>query len=131
MDLKNKRIGIAITGSFCTFSKVIEQIKTIVDKGADVLPIMSNNTYTMDTKFGEAKHFTAEVEKITGKKIITTIQEAEPIGPKKMTDIMLVAPCSGNTIAKLSNGIVDNAVTMGVKSHLRNRKSRCNCGVNK
>ena len=120
MDIKNKKIGIIMTGSFCTFSKVIEQIKELVKRGADVIPIMSYNSYTLDTKFGEAKDIIKQVEDITGKKIINTIQGAEPIGPKKLTDIMLIAPCSGNTIAKLANGIVDTPAIMAAKSHLRN-----------
>lgn len=120
MDLADKKIGVIMTGSFCTFSKVIEQIKELVKRKADVIPIMSDHSYNLDTKFGEAKKIRAEVEQITGKKIINTIQGAEPIGPKNMTDIMLIAPCSGNTIAKLANGIVDNAATMAAKSHLRN-----------
>lgn len=120
MDIKNKKIGVIMTGSFCTFSKVIEQIKELVKRGADVLPIMSYNSYELDTKFGEAEEVIKKVEDITGKKIIHTIQGAEPIGPKQLTDIMLIAPCSGNTIAKLANGIIDTPATMATKSHLRN-----------
>lgn len=120
MDIKDKKIGVIMTGSFCTFSKVIEQIKELVKRKADVIPIMSYNSYELDTKFGEAKKIREEIESITGKKIINTIQGAEPIGPKKMTDIMLIAPCSGNTIAKLANGIIDTPATMAAKSHLRN-----------
>lgn len=120
MDIKGKKIGVIMTGSFCTFSKVIEQIKNLVKRGADIIPIMSYNSYELDTKFGEAKKIREEVEEITGKKIINTIQGAEPIGPKKLTDIMLIAPCSGNTIAKLANGIIDTPATMAAKSHLRN-----------
>lgn len=120
MDIKNKKIGVIMTGSFCTFSKVIEQIKELVKRGADVLPIMSYNSYQLDTKFGDAQNMIKQVEDITGKKIIHTIQSAEPIGPKKLTDIMLIAPCSGNTIAKLANGIIDTPATMATKSHLRN-----------
>lgn len=121
MKLKNKRIGFAFTGSFCTFKKTISQLKKIVeDEGGIVIPIMSFNTYKMDTKFGTAKEFIEEIEKITKNKIIHTIQGAEPIGPKNLTDIMIVAPCSGNTIAKLANGIIDTPVLMAVKSHLRN-----------
>ena len=89
-------------------------------RGADVLPIMSYNGYELDTKFGEAKEIIKKVEDITGKKIIHTIQGAEPIGPKQLTDVMLIAPCSGNTIAKLANGIIDTPATMAAKSHLRN-----------
>lgn len=120
MDIKDKKIGVIMTGSFCTFSKVIEQIKELVKRGADVLPIMSYNSYELDTKFGEAEEIIKKVEDITGKKIIHTIQGAEPIGPKQLTDIMLIAPCSGNTIAKLANGIIDTPATMAAKSHLRN-----------
>ena len=117
MDIKDKKIGVIMTGSFCTFSKVIEQIKELVKRGADVLPIMSYNSYELDTKFGEAKEIIKKVEDITGKKIIHTIQGAEPIGPKQLTDVMLIAPCSGNTIAKLANGIIDTPATMAAKSH--------------
>ena len=120
MDLKDKKVGVIMTGSFCTFEKVIKQIKEIVNLGAEVIPIMSYNSYELDTKFGKAEDIRAKVESITGKKIINTIQGAEPIGPKNMTDIMLLAPCSGNTIAKLANGITDTPATMATKSHLRN-----------
>ena len=120
MKLNNLKIGFALTGSFCTFSKTIPKIKELVDEGANVLPIMSFNAYEMDTKFGKAHDFIAQVEDITGNKIIHTIQGAEPIGPKKMTDVMVIAPATGNTIAKLANGITDTPVTMAAKSHLRN-----------
>ncbi len=122
MSLKNVKIGFALTGSFCTFSKTIEQIKNLVNLGAEVIPIMSYNSYALDTKFGEASEHIKQIEEITKKHIIHTIQEAEPIGPKKLTDIMIIAPCSGNTIAKLANGITDTPVVMAVKSHLRNQK---------
>lgn len=94
MKLKNKKIGFVLTGSFCTFKITKQQIKNIVKEGADVLPIMSNNSYTLDTKFGNAKEHIKEIEEITGKKIIHTIQDAEPIGPKNLTDILIIAPCS-------------------------------------
>ena len=120
MELKGLKIGFALTGSFCTFSKTIPKIKELVQLGANVLPIMSFNAYNMDTKFGNADDFISEIEEITGKKIIHSIIDAEPIGPKKLTDIMVVAPASGNTMAKLANDITDTPVTMAVKSHLRN-----------
>lgn len=120
LKLKNKRIGFVITGSFCTFKHIIPQMQKIVDEGGDVLPIMSNHAYNMDTKFGLAKEFIKEIEEITGKKVIHTIQEAEPIGPKRMTDILIIAPATGNTIGKLANGIIDDTATMATKSHLRN-----------
>lgn len=120
MKFEGTKIGFALTGSFCTFSKTIPKIKELVKLGADILPIMSFNAYNMDTKFGKAEDFINEIEEITNKKIIHSIKEAEPIGPKKMTDIMVVAPASGNTMAKMANDITDTPVTMAVKSHLRN-----------
>lgn len=94
MDLKQVKIGFVLTGSFCTFKRVIPKMKDLVNMQADLISIMSFNSYEMDTKFGESEHFISEVEEITGKKIIHTIEDAEPIGPKKMTDIMIIAPCS-------------------------------------
>ena len=120
MNLKNKNVGFCLTGSFCTFKNTISQMKELVKEGANVIPILSNNAYQMNSKFGKASDFIKEIEEICMHKIIHTIQEAEPIGPKHMTDIMLIAPCSGNTIAKLSNGIIDTPVLMAAKSHLRN-----------
>ena len=121
MKLKDKKIGFAFTGSFCTFKKTIPQLRKIVEEeGGIVIPIMSFNTYSMDTKFGNSKDFIKEIEEISNNKIIHTIQGAEPIGPKQLTDVMLIAPCSGNTIAKLANGIIDTPATMAAKSHLRN-----------
>ena len=94
MELKVIKIGFALTGSFCTFKKVIPKMKELINQGAEIIPIMSFNSYNLDTKFGKAKDFIKEIEELTDKKIIHTIQEAEPIGPKKMTDIMVIAPCS-------------------------------------
>lgn len=122
MNLKDKKIGFTLTGSFCTFQKVIPKMKEIKKLGAEIIPIMSFNSYNLDTKFGKAKDFIEEIENITGKEIIHTIQEAEPIGPKKMTDIMIIAPCSGNTMAKLACDIIDTPATMAAKSHLRNNR---------
>ena len=122
MRFENLKIGFILTGSFCTFNKVIPVIKELKEMGADILPIMSYNAYNLDTKFGKAKDFIQEIEEITGKEIIHTIQGAEPIGPKGLTDIMIIAPCTGNTIAKLANDIIDTPATMAAKSHLRNNK---------
>ena len=94
MELKGIKIGFALTGSFCTFKKVIPKMKELINQGAEIIPIMSFNSYNLDTKFGKAKDFIKEIEELTDKKIIHTIQEAEPIGPKKKTDIMVIAPCS-------------------------------------
>lgn len=120
MKLEGMKIGFALTGSFCTFSKTIPKIKELIKLGADVLPIMSFNAYNTDTKFGKAEDFIKKIEEITNKKIIHSISDAEPIGPKKMIDILIVAPASGNTMAKIANDIIDTPVTMAVKSHLRN-----------
>lgn len=101
MNLKGKKIGFCLTGSFCTFKKTIEQIKELVKEEATIIPIMSYSAYHLDTKFGKAEDFVSQIEEITGKKIIYTIQGAEPIGPKNMTDIMIIAPCSRKHISKV------------------------------
>ncbi len=116
------KIGYCLTGSFCTFSKSIEAVKELVKSGYDVTPIMSENAYTTDTRFGDAKDIQNELISITGNSIIHTIRQAEPIGPKKMFDVLCVVPCTGNTLAKLANGITDTSVTMAVKSHIRNAR---------
>ena len=120
MELNKIKIGFALTGSFCTFKKTITKIQELINKGAEVIPIMSYNSYKLDTKFGKAQEFIDKLKEITGKEIIHTIQGAEPIGPKKLTDIMIIAPCSGNTMSKLAVDIIDTPVTMAAKSHLRN-----------
>ncbi len=120
--MSNLRIGFAICGSFCTFEKVKEQIRLLCDKGNTVIPIMSYNAYMTDTRFGKACEHITEIEEITGKKIISTLTDAEPIGPKKMLDILVIEPCTGNTLAKLANGITDTPVTLAAKAHLRNNK---------
>ena len=112
LNLKGKNIGFALTGSFCTFRKSIEEIKKLTEEGANVFPIMSYNSYNIDTKFGKADEYINKIEEITGNKIINTIPTAEPIGPKEMFDILIIAPCSGNTIAKLAHDIIDTPVTM-------------------
>lgn len=122
VELAGKNIGYALTGSFCTFRATIKEMKNLVKNGANIFPIMSFNSYNLDTKFGKAEDFIKEIEELTGNKIIHTIQAAEPIGPKEMFDILIVAPCSGNTIARLANDIIDTPVAMAVKSHLRNEK---------
>ena len=120
LKIKDKKIGFVLTGSFCTFKYTIPQIKRIIEEGGVVIPIMSKNAYNMDTKFGTALEFIKEIEEITGKEIIHTIQGAEPIGPKGLTDILIIAPATGNTIGKSANGITDDVGTMATKSHLRN-----------
>lgn len=123
MKLENKKIGFAFTGSFCTFEKTIQEIEKLLKiEGVEIFPIMSFNSYNLDSKFGDARTFIKRIEELTKNSIIHTIPNAEPIGPKRMFDILIVAPCSGNTIAKLSNDIIDTPVTMAVKSHLRNER---------
>ncbi len=117
--MKGKTVGFAMCGSFCTFSKAIEQMKKLKDMGLNVLPIMSFNAYATDTRFGKASDIIKSVEEIAENKIIHTISGAEPIGPKEMCDVLLIAPCTGNTLGKLSLGITDTPVTMAAKSHLR------------
>ena len=115
-------VGFALCGSFCTFEKAINEIKNLKEKDFDVVPIMSYNAYSTDTRFGKAADHIERIESICGKKIISAIADAEPIGPKKMLDILLIEPCTGNTIAKLANGITDTPVTLAAKAHLRNDK---------
>lgn len=120
--LKNKRVGFAITASYCTFSKIIKPLKDIVEAGAVVTPIMSYNASRIDSRFISANEFKKQILDITGNDILDTIPAVEPIGPKSLLDIVIVAPCTGNTIAKLACGITDTPVTMACKSHLRNEK---------
>lgn len=122
MDLSSYTIGYGITGSFCTFEKTKNAVGELVKLGAAVVPIFSYNVQRMDTRFGGAKEFMEAVEEITGNHGIKTIQEAEPIGPKANLDVMVIAPCTGNTMAKLWNGITDSPVLMASKAHLRNQK---------
>lgn len=120
--LEGLRIGYCITGSFCTFGKSFETLSQLISTKAWVVPIMSFNAASIDTRFGKAKDNINHLEYITNRKVIKTIEDAEPIGPKNLFDIIVVAPCTANTLAKLSVGITDTPVTMAVKSHLRNNK---------
>ena len=120
--LKNLKIGYALTGSFCTFEKSFEQAKILRDTGAELIPVMSENASSTDTRFGTAEENIKKFEEICGRNIISSIKNAEPIGPHNLTDLMIVAPCTSNTASKLANGITDTAVTMAVKSHLRSGK---------
>lgn len=122
MDLKNKRIGFAMTGSFCTFRRVLTELEALVSDGADITPIMSGTACSTDTRFGTAEGFLKRIFDITNKPVISTITGAEPIGPQGLLDILIIAPCTGNTLAKLANGISDSSVTLAAKAHLRNQK---------
>ncbi len=116
------KVGFAMCGSFCTFARALEQMKLLAQTGYEVVPIMSETAYSTDTRFGKAQDFRDEITATCGREIIHTIEAAEPIGPKRMTDIMVIAPCTGNTLSKLASSTIDTAVTMAVKSHLRAQK---------
>ncbi len=115
-------IGLAVTGSFCTYHEVIEQIKTWTEAGHKVLPIVSREVLTTDTRFGDAKDFLDKLQKLTKKEVVSTIVQAEILGPSNAIDVLAVAPCTGNTLAKLANGISDDAVSLAAKAHMRNFK---------
>jgi dipicolinate synthase subunit B len=117
--LEGVRIGFAMTGSFCTFSKAFAAAEQLVSLGAELVPILSEHAAGISTRFGTAQEMQERIETIAGRKAILTIEDAEPIGPKHLTDIMAVVPCTSNTAAKLAAGITDSAATMAVKSHLR------------
>ena len=114
--------GFAFCGSFCNHAAALGVLKEFLDSGADILPIMSERVYTTDTRFGKADDFIEKVESMCGKKVIHTIEEAEPIGPVIKLDCLIICPCTGNTCAKMAHGICDTAVTMAAKAHLRNER---------
>ena len=123
METENKKtVGVAITGSFCTHEKITETLRDLKAHGWRVIPVFSENAAKLDTRFGKAADFVAEVQKITGEHGIFTIPEAEPAGPKKLFDVLAIVPCTGNTLAKLSLGITDTPVLMAAKAHLRNER---------
>ena len=122
MSLKGVKIGWALTGSFCNFEFVFPHIEALAKEGADIYPIVSSSVASFDTRFGKAEEWKNKLKEITGKDIISTIVDAEPVGSQLKMDIMIVAPCTGNTIAKLANAITDTPVTMACKAHLRNQR---------
>lgn len=122
MDFNNIKIGMIFTGSFCTYRKAFIELRKLVTAGADVYTIFSDRGATIDTRFGDAAEYLKEAEEVTGHPPILTIADAEPIGPRAYLDIMVIAPCTGNTAAKLCNGIVDSPALMAAKAHLRNEK---------
>lgn len=122
MNLHGVKIGFALTGSHCTIGEVIPQIEKLIKAGTQVFPIISPAVNNVSTRFGEAKDIKERLKKITGNRIIKSIVDAEPIGPQKMFDIIVIAPCTGNTLAKLANGITDTPVLMSAKAQLRNQR---------
>ena len=118
--MEQRNIGFALCGSFCTLGKAVEALEQLAGRYTSVWPIMSEITACTDTRFGQAEYFKKRIEEICGRSIITTVAEAEPIGPKKLLDALVICPCTGNTLAKLAHGVTDGAVTMAAKAHLRN-----------
>lgn len=122
MKLKDLNVGLAVTGSFCTFDKIEEVVKVLVNQGANIYPIFSSNVQFTDSRFGDTGEYMDRITVMTGNRPILRVEDAEPIGPKAYLDILLIAPCTGNTLAKLANGITDSPVLMAAKAHLRNLK---------
>lgn len=122
MTLNGKKIGFAITGSHCTIDEIFPQVERLAQAGAEIYPIFSPAVDSTDTRFGTARKWKEVIKNYTKQPVITTIVGAEPIGPKKILDILIVAPCTGNTLAKLANGITDTPVLMAIKAHLRNQR---------
>lgn len=112
-------LGYAFCGSFCTHSIALRELQKLIDSGYEILPIMSETVWETDTRFGRAVDFQKEVKRICGREIVHTVVDAEPLGPKIKLDAMIISPCTGNTLAKLANGITDTAVCMAAKAHLR------------
>ena len=120
--MSKKTIGFALCGSFCTFTEVLPVLEDLIGRKYNVIPIMSEFAYTTDTRFGKANYFVERLEGITGNKLLHSIAETEPIGPEAMLDLLVIAPCTGNTLGKMATGITDSSVTMAAKAHLRNER---------
>ena len=113
------KIGFCFTGSFCTFERSYKALESLIERGHDVQPIMSENAFYTDTRFQKAEEFSRKVEKLCKRQIIHTVVDAEPLGPSNPLDLLIISPCTGNTLAKVANGITDTAATMAIKAHLR------------
>lgn len=120
MTLKGLKVGFAITGSHCTFEEIFPEMEELIQAGVEIYPIISEAVKTTDTRFGKASEWITKLKEITGKDPISSIPGAEPVGPQKLVDIVVIAPCTGNTLAKIANGITDGPVLMATKAHLRN-----------
>lgn len=118
--MEQLRIGFGFCGSFCTMRKAVDALAETARRWPNVIPIVSGSVANTDTRFGAAADFLREMEEICGRPAITSVRDAEPIGPKKLLDVLVICPCTGNTLAKLAHGITDTAVTMAAKAHLRN-----------
>jgi len=122
MNWQGKTVGYAVTGSHCTLEEIMPQVKRFVDAGASVVPIASGSVQSTDTRFGTAQNWLQQLKDITGNDIITTIVEAEPLGPSKLLDVLVIAPCTGNTTSKLANAMTDSPVLMAAKAQMRNQR---------
>ena len=120
--MNSKNIGFALCGSFCTFDEIILELEKLAQTGVSITPILSEISYSEDTRFGTAASFIERIEKICGRPAIHSIRQAEPVGPNKLFDALIIAPCTGNTLGKIANGITDTSVTMAAKGHLRNER---------
>lgn len=120
--LSGKRIGVAMSASHCNLSRAMDQLQVLVDEGAEVIPVISSNIRTTETRFGSPDHWITAIERITGRRPLMTIPEVEPFGPKVKLDVLLVMPCTGNTLAKLANAINDSPVCMAAKAQMRNHR---------
>ena len=118
--MKKTTLGLAMCGSFCTFSRVLDAFEALDRERFDLVPIMSQVSFETDSRFGPAAQFRKRLEALCGREIVHTIEEAEPFGPKKLLDVLVIMPCTGNTLAKLASGIADGPVTLAAKAHLRN-----------
>ena len=118
--MEDYRVGFAFCGSFCTLSKAMDALEKTAARYAHVIPIVSETAAATDTRFGAAHDFMREMERICGRRVIATVKDAEPIGPKGLLDALIICPCTGNTLAKLAHGVTDTSVTMAAKAHLRN-----------
>lgn len=127
MNLKQLRVGFAFCGSFCTMSKALDALEQTAARFGPVTPIVSETVAATDTRFGAAHDFMREMERICGRRVISTVAGAEPIGPKGLLDVLVICPCTGNTLAKLAHGVTDTAVTMAAKAHLRNGRPLAIC----
>jgi len=122
MNWSRLTVGFALTGSHCTFADVLPQIRRFVEAGANVVPIVSHSVATTDTRFGQSDDWLRQLKDLTGNDIIATIVEAEPLGPSKRLDVLVIAPCTGNTISRLANAMTDSPVLMAAKAQLRNQR---------
>ena len=120
--MEDKTVGFAVCGSFCTHDRAMQALETVRARFARVVPIVSEVTADTDTRFGKAHDLMREMERICDHRVITTIKGAEPIGPQKLLDLLIIAPCTGNTLGKLAAGVTDSSVTMAAKAHLRNER---------